>query len=431
MNPAVSDSANALRELARAHLWHPYTPASAVDEGLPVIVAGEGPWLVDADGRRWLDAIASWWACALGHGHPAVVEAIRRQAAELDHCILGGLIHPRAAELAARLACRMPEPRVHVHFASDGASAVEAAVKIALQFHVNRGVTERTELLALENAYHGDTLAAVGLGFLEGFHAPFRPVVRPAVRLPVPYGGRDLDRCVAAARDAFASRRGRVAAVVVEPLCQGAAGMRMYPAGYLAALSDLARHEGALLIADEIATGFGRTGRWFAFEHADVTPDIVCLGKALSGGTLPISAAVVRDEVYATFAAPPPDRTFHHGHTFAGNPIAAAAALASLDVYEAEDLPGRAARMGVAMKERLAALHGAGGVADVRCLGLIGAVEFDGPARVRAVRDRLWARRILARPLGPVVYLMPPLNIAPDLLDHACSALVEAVRAAG
>lgn len=425
--------------LDRAHVWHPYTRFSTMDdEPLPAIVRGEGIHLIDDRGGRWVDAISSWWACALGHGHPRIVEAIRRQAGELQHSILGNLTHPAAARLAARLASLMPDPRVHVHFASDGASAVEAALKIALQYGHNTGRPERTEIFSLQGAYHGDTLGAVGVGFLEAFHAPFRSVLRPAAQIPVPSSRADEADCVAAARDLFAAHRGRVAALIVEPLCQGAAGMRMHRPEFLRALFAFCRAEGALFIADEIATGFGRTGSWFAFQQAGIDPDIVCVGKALAAGYLPISAAVVRDAVYATFSDTPEDHTFYHGHTFAGNPIAAAAALAALDVYEEEGIPARAASLGAKMAGWMAPLARLPQVAAVRTLGLIGAVELrpDAPGapnepRARRVRRFLHAKRVLSRPLGNVVYLMPPLTIGEQPLRELVDLLGEAVLSTG
>ncbi|MBU4458986.1 MAG: adenosylmethionine--8-amino-7-oxononanoate transaminase [Verrucomicrobia bacterium] len=430
---------NGIGGLDRAHVWHPYTRFSTMDEEpLPVIVRGEGIHLIDDRGDRWVDAISSWWACALGHGHPRVVEAIRRQAGELQHSILGNLTHPAAARLAARLAALMPDPRVHVHFASDGASAVEAALKIALQYAHTTGHPGRTEILSLRGAYHGDTLGAVAAGFMESYHAPFRAVLRPSAQIPVPASRADEAACVAAARDLFAAHRGRVAALIVEPLCQGAAGMRMYRPEFLRALFALCRAEGALFIADEIATGFGRTGTWFAFQQAGIEPDIVCVGKALAAGYLPISAAIVRDAIHATFADSPVDRTFYHGHTFAGNPIAAAAALAALDVYEEEGIVARAASLGVKLAEWMAPLARLPQVAEVRTLGLIGAVELrpdapgvPGEPRARRVRRFLHGRRVLSRPLGNVVYLMPPLVIGEEPLRALVDLLGEALVSTG
>ncbi len=433
---AVSDRPAGLarwREWDRRHLWHPYTRFSALDEGLPMIVRGAGPYLYDAEGRAWLDAISSWWACALGHGHPRVVAAIQRQAGTLQHSILGNLSHPGAAELAARLAGWMPDDRRHVHFAGDGASAVEAALKIALQYAANRGDPARTELAALDGAYHGDTLGAVGVGFLDAFHRPYRAVVRPARTLPVPRRAEDEPAARAAAEALFAEHGRRIAALIAEPLMQGAAGMRLYSPGYLRFLFELCRRHGALFIADEIATGFGRTGRRFAFEAARIDPDLVCVGKALTAGYLPLSAVIARDEVYATFDDRPADHSFYHGHTFSGNPLAVAAALAALAVYEEERLWERAATAGARLLARVrAGVAELPAVRETRGLGLMTAVDLDpADGRMVRVRNALLARGLLARPLGPVVYLMPPLNCPDETLDRMADDLAAAVRAAG
>ncbi len=422
----MNEEFHELPRLDRAHVWHPYTPHSAVEAGLPVIVAGEGPWLVDSEGRRWLDAIASWWSCALGHRHPEVIAAIEAQLGRLDHSILGHLTHPAAVRLAESLARHSLDGRVHVLFASDGASAVEAAIKIALQYHAQRGQARRRWWVGLDGAYHGDTLAAVGLGFLEQFHRPFQHMCPPAIRLPVPRELDEVESYIRMAEQRLAIHRGEVAGIIVEPMCQGAAGMRIYPAEYLAALFRWSREEGCLFVADEIATGFGRTGRWWAFEHAGIAPDILCAGKALSAGTLPISATIVRDEIYESFSDYPEDHTFYHGHTFAGNPLAAAAGVAAIQVYERERLPERAAALGNTVQELLRPLRNHPAVRSVRGLGLIAAVELYSAEAARAVRQRLWSERILVRPLGPVVYLMPPLNIEDTLLQWA----VERLRAA-
>ncbi|MBU0679133.1 MAG: adenosylmethionine--8-amino-7-oxononanoate transaminase, partial [Verrucomicrobia bacterium] len=368
-------------EQAARHLWHPYTKFSAIEaEGLPMMVRGEGIYLFDAEGNRYVDAIASWWACALGHGHPRIVEAIRRQAGELQHSILANLSHPRAVELAGRLAALMPTPDRHVLFASDGASAVEAALKIALQFRCNAGQPERRRFAYLEEAYHGDTLGAVSVGYLEGFHKPFESVLFPAFEVPVPHAPAQEEECFQKTAKVFEQHRQELTALIVEPLCQGAAGMKMYSPAYLRRLADLCRQANVLLIADEIAMGFGRTGKMFAFEHAGIDPDIVCVGKALSAGYLPISATIVKDEIYGTFADSPADHSFYHGHTFCGNPIAAAAALEALRLYNEERLCEKAAAISEIFRTRLEALKGRPGVRDIRILGAIAAVELDSPA---------------------------------------------------
>ena len=412
------------------HVWHPYTRFSTLTgEPPPLIMRGEGIYLFDVEGRRFVDAIASWWCCALGHGHPQIIAAIEKQARELQHSILGNLSHPRAVELAAQLAALMPTPDRHVLFASDGASAVEQALKIALQYRHNIGQPQRTRFAALRGAYHGDTLGAVSVGFVEEFHHVFRPLLTPAVTLPLP--GMDGDFAVA--RRSLDGHAAELTAVIVEPLCLGAAGMRMYPAAWLAALAAWCRQTNVLLIVDEIAMGFGRTGKMFAFEHAGIDPDIVCVGKALSAGYLPISATIVRDAIYQTFVDHPADRTFQHGHTFCGNPIAAAAALETLRVLAEENIVEQVAEKTQQLAAALAPLAKLPQVQNVRCLGLIGAVEFrpDDPLRSRRVRQRLFSHGILLRPLGSVVYLLPPLTIATPELTELAAEFTAAIRAAG
>lgn len=415
-----------------SRIWHPYTRFSTfASDPLPVIVRGEGIYLFDDKGNRYVDAISSWWACALGHGHPRIIAAIQKQSAELQHSILGNLSHPRAIELAAKLAQLMPTPERHVLFSSDGASAVEAALKIALQYWHNIGKPEKKRFAALEEGYHGDTLGAVGVGYLEHFHKPFDSVVAPAFRTSPQKDG------FAGMADLITKHADELAAVIVEPLCQGAAGMKMYPADYLRQLAELCRKHKVLLIVDEIATGFGRTGRTFAFEHAGIDPDIVCVGKALSAGYLPISAAIVKDAMYNTFADKPTDHSFYHGHTFCGNPIAAAAALEALKIFDEERLPGKATAMEEVFRASLAPLSQLPSVQEVRCLGAIAAVELkpENPApavsRPHRARKLLLDEGVLLRPLGNVIYLMPPLVITKDELRRLISQFIDSIRNAG
>jgi adenosylmethionine-8-amino-7-oxononanoate aminotransferase len=421
---------HAYHEQDLQHVWHPYTRCSTLtEEPPPLIVYGTGIHLFDAEGRQFVDAISSWWCCALGHGHPQLIAAIERQARELQHSILGNLSHPRAVELAAQLATLMPTPDRHVLFASDGASAVEQALKIALQYRHNVGQPQRTRFAALRGAYHGDTLGAVSVGFVEEFHRVYRPLLTPAVTLPLP----DATGAFAPAREILDQHAAELTAVIIEPLCLGAAGMRMYPAAWLAELAAWCRQNGVLLIVDEIAMGFGRTGKMFAFEHAGADPDIVCVGKALAAGYLPISATIVRDSIYQTFSDRPEDRTFQHGHTFCGNPIAAAAALATLRVFAEENIVAQAAEKGRRLAAALAPLAQLPQVQEVRCLGLIGAVDLqaDDPLRSRRVRKILFERGVLLRPLGRVVYLLPPLTITAPELDALVADFADAIRAAG
>jgi adenosylmethionine-8-amino-7-oxononanoate aminotransferase len=428
----------------RRFLWHPYTRSSSLDEGLPVITRGEGVHLYDTEGRRYFDAVASWWCCNLGHGHPRVVRAIQEQAARLQHSILGNLSHPPAIELAARIVELLGGDR-RVFFASDGASAVEAALKIVLQYWHNTGRPERHRFASLRNGYHGDTLGAVSIGYIPGFHAPFRPSLFPVHQADAPScsdcaAGADPGRCglacFASMERILAEHGHELAAVVVEPLCQGAGGMKMYSPRYLERLAGACREREVLLVVDEIAMGFGRTGRMFAHEHAGIDPDIVCLGKGLSGGYLPISATVVREGIFRTFTDRPEDHTFYHGHTFAGNPIAAAASLEVLRVYREEGIVERAAEGGRLLRAELEELRGERFVAGVRSLGLIGVVELgdapdgrSGAALAQAVRRGLLGRGILLRPLGNVVYLFPPLVTPGEVLADAVRQLRAVIRA--
>lgn len=429
----------------RQSIWHPYTKFSALEAApLPVITHGEGAFLYDAEGRKYLDAISSWWACNLGHGHPRIVEAIIRQTRELQHSILGNLSHPRAVELASRLTGLFPDDR-RVMFASDGSCAVEAALKIALQYWYNIGQVNKTKFVALDFAYHGDTLGAVSVGYLEHFHKPFKSALFPVFQAPSPCCGTCafhesesvcVQECFDTMRMIVREHAHELAAVIVEPMCQGSGGMRISHPEYLRRLAQLCRDEGVLLIADEIAVGMGRTGKMFACEHAGVLPDIVCLGKSLSAGYLPISAAIAREPIYATFRDVPEDHTFYHGHTFAGNPIAAAAAIETLRVYEEEGIVAQSAALSKVLVAELQSLAGLPGVRNVRSLGMIGVVELEddsegnGTRRAIRVRDRLRTNGILLRPLGPVLYVMPPLITPEPVLRYLVQALGKVVAEA-
>ena len=420
-----------------SHLWHPYTRHSAVAAGLPNIVRGEGPYLYDDQGQRYLDAVSSWWACALGHSHPRIIAAIQHQTGILQHSILGNLSHPPALALSERLAHLMPTPDRHVLFASDGASSIEAALKIALQYAHQTGRPDRTRFVSIVEAYHGDTLGAVGVGYLEAFHHLLKPSLNISWQLPFPecncHGADCAAPCFREVPDFLKERAHQIAGVIVEPICLGAAGMKIYGAPYLKQLAELCAALDIPLIVDEIAMGFGRTGRRFAFEHAGIDPDIVCVGKALTAGYLPMSAAIVKDRLYDTFADTPADHTFYHGHTWSGNPIAAAAALEALTIYEEQDLVTRSATLGIHLLNELRKLESLPTVKSVRGIGLIGAVELHPdqgqPPRARRMQHRLRDRGILLRPLGNVLYLMPPLNIEASILDEMIGAIGDCLAA--
>lgn len=416
----------------REHIWHPYTRFSTLAEGpLPSINRGKGIRLFDKNGTGYIDAISSWWCNTLGHGHPRLIGAIKEQAAVLQHSILGNLSNPWADELARRLCHKMPSSDRHVMFASDGSCAVDAALKMALQYHYNRGKRGKTRFLTLEEDYHGDTMGAISVGYVPEFHKPFEFLQGASITVPLPdYKDGEGAGPTESVLDDHAHE---IAAVILEPLCQGAAGMRMYDPQYLRDVERLCRQHDVLLIIDEIAMGFGRTGQYWAFEHADIDPDIVCVGKGLTGGYLPLSAAVCKDYIYETFTDEGgEDQTFYHGHTFGGNPIAAACALETMKIYEELDIAGRASRLGDLMASELKSLEGSTGVREVRSLGLIGVVELepapDTPARAAAIRDMLREEGVLLRPLGNVFYLMPPLIISEKELSDLCRTFIRTIR---
>ena len=432
-----------MREMDRDHLWHPYTSYIATQKMvLPIMVRGEGVYLYDDSGRQYLDAISSWWAVNLGHSHPELVAALREQAGILQHSILGSSSHPLAIELSQRLAKLCRDSRRHVLFASDGASAVEASLKVALQYWRNMGLPQKTRVLTLDGAYHGDTLGCVAVGYVDSLHSQYRGLINPAQKTPLPpclsrsdcscMAGKpcsaidSLEKTLTMGKDA-------IAAIIVEPICQGAGGMRTYSPEFLLQVARLSERNQILLIADEIAMGFGRTGKMFAHMHADIDPDIVCIGKGLTNGYVPMSAALVKDHIYHSFADTDPasDRSFYHGNTFGGNPLACAVALKVLDIYERDGVVTRAHNIGVVLNNCLATLTTLPIVASVRSIGMVGAIELrDTPETskiVSATLEWMFNQQILVRSLGRVIYLMPPLiaseRIVADVIQKLHSAL--------
>jgi adenosylmethionine-8-amino-7-oxononanoate aminotransferase len=436
--------ADTLQDLDYRHLWHPYTDINAYESApWTCFERASGVYLYDREGRAVLDGIASWWAVALGHSHPRIVEAIRAQAGVLQHAILGNQTHPLAVKLAARLAEMTPQGLTRCYFASDGASATEAALKIAIQFWHNRGVRGKTRFVALDEGYHGDTLGAVGVGFVPSFHAPFDGAVVKSFVAPSPHRAGNPDDAAdrAQAMQAFEAlerlvneHEAEIAGFILEPLCQGAAGIRIYHPEYLRLVRELCDARGILLIADEIAVGFGRTGGVFACDVAGIAPDILCVGKALTGGTLPMSAAIVTDEIYDTFRNEPGhDRTFYDGHTFCGNPITSAAALAFLDAFEEEGVMDNVAARAPQLAEGIARLARHDCVAYHTSLGMIGMIalkaEAGGSALAKRIARRAFDLGLFIRPLGNVLYLWPPLTTTEselakmhDLFDKAIEA---------
>lgn len=440
----------ALRRLDHAHLWHPFTPMQAwFDEDPVVIVRGDGNELIDDGGRRYLDGVSSLWCNVHGHNHPALNAAVTAQLGRVAHTTLLGLTHAPAVELAARLVELAPPGLTRVFYSDDGATAEEAALKMALQYWHLSGKPEKTRFASLAQAYHGDTLGAVGVGYSETFHRFFKPVLADALRLTPPHVRRwrdrlppadALERAVAEARGAVAREGDGLAAVVVEPLMQGAAGMWPHPPDYLRALREATAEAGVLLICDEVATGFGRTGTMFACEQADVAPDLLCVAKGVTGGYLPLAATLASERIHDAFLGPPAaGRTFYHGHTYTGNPLACAAALASLDLFESERTLDRLGPKIRRLERNLARdVAPLPHVADVRQRGAMVGIELAADAAGRrpyAAADRMGARvtaaarrrGVIVRPLGDVVVLMPPLSITDEQIDRLVRAVGGAV----
>jgi adenosylmethionine-8-amino-7-oxononanoate aminotransferase len=413
------------------HLWHPFTNGGA--DPAPVrIRRGAGVFLETEDGRQILDAISSWWVNLHGHSHPAIAAAIAGQAARLEHVLFAGFSHEPAEELASRLGKIVPAPLRHIFFSDDGSTAVEVALKLAVQYWRNCGQPGKCRIVALENAYHGDTFGAMSVSDDSPFTAAFDSLRLPVLRTHSAYCAHcpvGLTRatcqieCLGKLERLLAERGHEIAAVIVEPLLQGAGGMIVHPAEFLAGIRRLATAQNVLLIADEVLTGFGRTGRMFACERAGVSPDFMCVAKGLTGGFLPLAATLTTDRVHDAFTGADRSRAFFHGHSYTANPIACAAANANLHIFETEPVFERIAAIEQVHAARLPEFAAHPGVADVRHIGSVAAIELIVPdaGYLSSLRPRLYEfylnRGVLLRPLGNVVYILPPYVIAPAQLN--------------
>jgi adenosylmethionine-8-amino-7-oxononanoate aminotransferase len=424
---------------AGIQIWHPFTHLGLDPEPIWVERA-EGVYLYTRDGRRLLDAISSWWVNLHGHGHPLIAAAIADQARKLEHVIFAGFTHEPAQELAHGLGRILPAALSRLFFSDDGSTAVEVALKIAAQYWQNVGQPRRTRFIALDYAYHGDTMGAVSLGadspFTQAFNHLRFPVLRAhsayCFRCPV---GKVRATCALECLEKLArlleENRGEVAAVIVEPLLQAAGGMIVHPVEFLQGVRRLASEHGALLIADEVLTGFGRCGRMFACEIAGVVPDLMCLSKGLTGGFLPLGVTACAGFVQEAFTGGDRARTFFHGHSYTGNPLACAAALANLKIFATEPVFERIAAIERIHAERLARLQDHPAVADTRMIGTVAALELEAPdaGYLSSLRPWLYSfylkRGVLQRPLGNVVYVLPPYVIRAEEL-HSVYDTIEA-----
>lgn len=418
-----------LLQLDHRHVWHPY---SAQASSLPVypVVSAQGCRLRLADHRELLDGMSSWWSAIHGYNHPALNEAVTRQLDRMAHVMFGGLTHEPAVQLAETLVQIAPAGLPHVFFADSGSVAVEIALKMALQYWQAQGCTQRTRFLALRGGYHGDTFLAMSVCDPDtGMHHLFQPVLQQQYFAPRPQGrfGAPSPACdIQLIHDTIARHADTLAGVILEPIVQGAGGMWFYPADYLQAVREACSEQGALLIADEIATGFGRTGKLFACEHASISPDILCVGKALTGGYMTLAATLCTAAV-SQMVCHGEAKALMHGPTFMANPLACSVANASLALLQSSNWQANVSRIERGLLTGLQPLSSLAGVADVRVLGAIGVIELTHPVDMAIIQPLFVQHGIWVRPFGKLVYLMPPFVMTDaeltELTEQCCAVV--------
>ena len=422
-----------LKQDARRYIWHPFTQMKDWEKETPIIIErGKGGYLYDIDGNRYLDGVSSIWVNLHGHRKPVLDQAIRHQINKISHSTLLGLTNVPAIQLAKKLIEQAPKGLTKVFYSDNGSTAVEIALKMSLQYWQLKGKPRKTRYLSLVNAYHGDTIGSVSLGGIDIFHERYRPLLFPTFKVGAPYCyrcflGKTYPQCELACADELEKtlelHHKEIAAVVVEPLLQGAAGMIVWPAGYLSRLRELCTRYGILMIADEVLTGFGRTGRMFACQHENVTPDFMAIAKGLSGGYLPIAATLTTQEIYDAFLGEYDEfKAFFHGHSYTGNQLACAASLANLKIFEKEKVLEKLGKKIALLKQELSLLFKQPHVGDIRQVGLTAGIELVRDKHTKEpyplserrgfqVASEAKKRGMLIRPLGNVIVLMPPLSV--------------------
>ncbi len=417
-------------QLDQDHLWHPFTQQQGWSEEAPLVIErAEGSHLIDSDGRRYIDGHSSLWCNVHGHRHPAIDQALRDQIDRVAHSTMLGLTHPGAAELAARLVEIAPAGLSRVFYSDSGSTAAEIALKMAFQYQQQRGGehSRRTSFVHLREAYHGDTIGSVSVGGIDLFHATYKPLLFET-HAAEPGDAADMERILSSVGD-------EVTAVILEPLVQGAGGIIVHPRGYLRAVRELCDRFGVLLICDEVATGFGRTGTMFACEQEDVSPDFLCLAKGITGGYMPLAATLTTEAIYEGFLGAAEEfRTFFHGHTYTGNPLACAAALANLDVFESERTIERLQPKIRLLEELLEGVAAMPEVVEVRSRGVMVGIDLgahDPALRMgHRVTNEARERGAIVRPLGNTVVLMPPLSISEEDLRRLVQITADSIVAA-
>ena len=416
-------------ERDRHVVWHPY----AAMPGSPAytVVSADGVRLRLADGRDVIDGMSSWWAAIHGYRHPVLDDAVRRQLDEVAHVMFGGLTHPRAIELAERLIEIAPRPLAHVFFADSGSVAIEVAIKMVLQYWIGAGRADKRRLLTVRGGYHGDTFAAMSVcDPFTGMHHLFRSAMPEQLFADYPspgFGEAVADSHMASIASLLAEHSQEVASVVIEPIVQGAGGMRFYSADYLRRLRALCDEHDVLLIVDEIATGFGRTGEMFGSDHAAIAPDVMCVGKAMTGGYLSMAATLCTKQVAEGVGRAEPGALMH-GPTFMGNPLAAAVSIASIDLLLSQPWQAEIRRIEQGLIDGLSPARSVPGVVDVRVLGAIGVIETERPLDIDAVQAQLVERGVWLRPFGRLLYTMPPYIIDDESLEMVTAAMTDAAR---
>ncbi len=448
----MSDSdTKTLQEYDRKYVWHPFTQMKEWEEEAPVVITrGEGSWLIDNDGNRYLDGVGSVWTNVHGHCHPYINSAIKSQVDRLEHSTLLGLASEKSALLAKKLIEITPIGLEKVFYSDNGSTAVEIGIKMAFQYWRHIGKPEKTKFISFKNAYHGDTIGAVSVGGIDIFHEVFRPLLFPTVQAPSTYcyrcelsteqnSGRCNKECLDQLEILMEQHACETAALVIEPHLQGAGGMIVQPEGFVSKVRELCNKFDILMIADEVAVGFGRTGYMFACEKESVTPDIMALSKGITAGYLPLAATLTTQKIYDAFLGDYTElKTFFHGHTFTGNPIACASALASLELFEADDLLNRLKPKISQLQSRLESLLELPHVGNIRQLGMIAGIELVKNRETREAFD--WAERtgiavcrearkhgIFLRPLGNVIVIFPPLSISSDEIDFLMDGVEKSI----
>jgi adenosylmethionine---8-amino-7-oxononanoate aminotransferase len=427
----MNSAPSAVQPLPSTVLWHPYTHTS-LDPPPIKVKRAQGIYLYTEDGRRLIDAISSWWVTLHGHAHPRIAAAIAEQAKVLEQVIFAGFTHEPAEQLATRLGDVLPAPLRCIFFSDDGSTAVEVALKMAVQYWRNQGESQKTRIIALEHAYHGDTVGAMSVSEDSSFTAAFEPMLFPVWRAHSAYCfrcpvGKKRDSCSIECADRLEQllqeHSEEVAAVILEPLLQGAGGMIVHPSEFLRRIRELTKYYNVLLIADEVLTGFGRCGQMFACELAGIDPDIICLSKGLTGGFMPLGATVTTRRIFDSFSIPDRRHTLFHGHSYTANPLACAAALANLEIFRQEPVFDRISLIEQTHRKQLSRFAHHPAIGDTRMIGTVAALELQtsDPGYLSQLGPKLYKaflkRGILLRPLGNVVYILPPYAITPDELS--------------